>query len=35
MIKFVWVGDEGPEWMRGGSYVVARRIRIALNIGTG
>ncbi len=30
MAKFVWVGDEGPEWMRGGSYVVARRIRIAL-----
>ena len=30
MTKFVWVGDEGPVWMRGGSYVVARRIRIAL-----
>jgi deferrochelatase/peroxidase EfeB len=30
MQKFVWVGDEGPEWMRGGSYVVQRRIRIAL-----
>ena len=28
--KFVWVGDEGPEWMCGGSYVVFRRIRIAL-----
>ena len=27
---FVWVGDEGPDWMRGGSYVVTRRIRIAL-----
>ncbi len=26
----VWVGDEGPEWMRGGSYLVSRRIRIAL-----
>ena len=26
----VWVGAEGPEWMRGGSYLVARRIRIAL-----
>jgi deferrochelatase/peroxidase EfeB len=24
----VWVGDEGPEWMRGGSYLVARRIRM-------
>ena len=30
MAKFVWVDDEGPDWMRGGSYVVARRIRIAL-----
>ena len=26
----VWVGEEGPVWMRGGSYVVTRRIRIAL-----
>lgn len=26
----IWVGDEGPTWMRGGSYVVTRRIRIAL-----
>jgi deferrochelatase/peroxidase EfeB len=26
----VWVGAEGPEWMRGGSYLVARRIRISL-----
>jgi deferrochelatase/peroxidase EfeB len=26
----VWVGAEGPAWMRGGSYLVARRIRIAL-----
>jgi deferrochelatase/peroxidase EfeB len=30
MDKVVWVGDEGPDWMRGGSYLVARRIRIAL-----
>jgi deferrochelatase/peroxidase EfeB len=30
MAKFVWVGEEGPDWMTGGSYVVARRIRIAL-----
>jgi deferrochelatase/peroxidase EfeB len=30
MAEFVWVGDEGPGWLRGGSYVVARRIRIAL-----
>jgi deferrochelatase/peroxidase EfeB len=26
----VWVGDEAPDWMRGGSYLVARRIRISL-----
>lgn len=27
--KFVWVGEEdGPEWMAGGSYLVARRIRM-------
>jgi len=30
MNQFIWVGDEGPAWMRGGSYMVARRIRIAL-----
>jgi deferrochelatase/peroxidase EfeB len=30
MREFVWVGEEGPGWMRGGSYLVARRIRIAL-----
>jgi deferrochelatase/peroxidase EfeB len=26
----VWVVEEGPDWMRGGSYLVARRIRISL-----
>lgn len=26
----VWVGSEGTPWMRDGSYMVARRIRIAL-----
>jgi deferrochelatase/peroxidase EfeB len=26
----VWVGSEGPDWMHGGSYLVARRIRISL-----
>jgi deferrochelatase/peroxidase EfeB len=30
MNQFIWVGDEGPGWMSGGSYLVARRIRIAL-----
>jgi len=30
MNKFVWVNSEGPSWMRGGSYVVVRRIRMAL-----
>jgi deferrochelatase/peroxidase EfeB len=30
MNQVIWVGDEGPDWMRGGSYMVARRIRIAL-----
>lgn len=26
--QHVWVGTEGPEWLRGGSYLVARRIRM-------
>ncbi len=26
----VWVADDGPDWMRGGSYMVMRRIRLAL-----
>jgi deferrochelatase/peroxidase EfeB len=26
----VWAGREGPEWMRGGSYLVVRKIRMAL-----
>ena len=30
MDKAIWVGEEGPDWMRGGSYLVARRIRISL-----
>jgi deferrochelatase/peroxidase EfeB len=30
LAKFVFVGSDGPAWMRGGSYVVARRILVAL-----
>ena len=30
MNQFVWVGEEGPAWMRDGSYMVIRPIRIAL-----
>lgn len=30
MQKAILVGAEGPAWLRGGSYVVVRRIRIAL-----
>jgi deferrochelatase/peroxidase EfeB len=33
MERFVWVGDEGDQaWMRGGSYLVTRRIRMLLEI---
>jgi len=28
---FVWVGEEGPEWMTGGTYMVVRRIRVDLD----
>jgi deferrochelatase/peroxidase EfeB len=31
MEKYVWV-DSGPAWMRGGSYVVTRRIRMILEV---
>ncbi|MFC6235936.1 iron uptake transporter deferrochelatase/peroxidase subunit, partial [Leucobacter soli] len=26
----VWVGDDGPEWLRGGSYLVARKILMTI-----
>jgi len=32
MERFVWVGREGPDWMRGGSYMVTRRIRMLLEV---
>jgi deferrochelatase/peroxidase EfeB len=28
--EFVWAGDEAPEWLRGGTYVVSRRIRMVI-----
>jgi len=28
--KVVWIADDGPAWMRGGSFMVVRRIRMAL-----
>jgi deferrochelatase/peroxidase EfeB len=31
MRKYVWVGDDEPQrWMRGGTYMVARRIRMRI-----
>jgi deferrochelatase/peroxidase EfeB len=32
MDRFVWVGGDGPGWMRGGTYMVTRRIRMLLEI---
>lgn len=32
MDRFVWVGDESPAWMRGGSFMVTRRIRMLLEV---
>lgn len=30
--RFVWVGEEGPEWLRGGTTMVTRRIRMLLEV---
>jgi deferrochelatase/peroxidase EfeB len=33
MNRYVWVGNEEPQgWFRGGSYLVARRIRMLINV---
>ncbi len=32
MDRFVWVGDGGPAWMEGGTYLVTRRIRMLLEV---
>lgn len=29
--EYLWVGDEAPKWMQGGSYMVIRPIRISLD----
>ncbi len=30
MDRFIWVGSEGPGWMRGGTYMVFRRVRTTI-----
>jgi deferrochelatase/peroxidase EfeB len=30
MEKLIWVDNEGPNWMNGGTYMIVRRIKIAL-----
>lgn len=30
MNRSIWVGENGPDWMRGGTYMIVRRIRFAL-----
>ncbi|MDQ3607744.1 MAG: iron uptake transporter deferrochelatase/peroxidase subunit [Actinomycetota bacterium] len=30
--RWVWVGDEGPAWLRGGTVMVTRRIRMLLEV---
>jgi deferrochelatase/peroxidase EfeB len=31
MSKYVWAGSEAPAWMRGGTYMVCRRIQMLLS----
>jgi deferrochelatase/peroxidase EfeB len=30
--RHVWVGDEAPAWLRGGTYMVTRRIRMLIEV---
>lgn len=30
--QFVWTGSEAPAWLRGGTYLVARRIRMLIEV---
>ncbi len=32
LARFVWVGSEAPAWMRGGTYMVTRRIRMLIEV---
>jgi deferrochelatase/peroxidase EfeB len=32
LAQYVWVGSEAPDWMRGGTYLVARRIRMLIEV---
>ena len=32
--EFVWAGGEGPDWMRGGNYLVAAGSRMLIGLGS-
>jgi deferrochelatase/peroxidase EfeB len=32
LLKHVWVGSEAPPWLRGGTYMVTRRIRMLIEV---